>query len=247
MHRSDLADDPMAQFGRWFAEWNTARPYEAEAVILATVDADGWPSARTVLMKAFDGRGFVFYTNRRSAKGRDLEASGRAAMCFLWQLLERQVRVVGATEHLPESESDAYFASRPKDAQIGAWASPQSAVINDRAELEQLVAASEARFIHTINTDDTNADHPGNSKDSTNADHPGNSKDSTNADRTGNGGPVLRPPHWGGYILRPLSVEFWQGRRSRRHDRLRYRRAVSDLELGASAEQSRWNVERLAP
>ena len=132
LRRSDLADEPMEQFGRWFAEWKAVQPDEADSAILATVDDAGWPSARTVLLKAFDGRGFVFYTNRRSAKGRDLEASRRAAMCFLWRCVERQVRVAGPVEHLPDGESDDYYASRPRGAQIGAWASPQSAVISDR-------------------------------------------------------------------------------------------------------------------
>ena len=202
LSEEDLADDPIVQFKHWFDEWLSAKPYDANAVILATVDADGWPSARAVLLKGLDERGFLFHTDRRSAKGLDLDRSHRASLCFLWHPLERQVRVVGTAEHLPDDESDAYFASRPRGAQIAASASPQSKVIADRAELERLTAETEARFATA--------------------------------------GTVPRPPHWGGYLVRPIAVEFWQGRRSRLHDRLRYRR--SDPGPGAG-----WVVERLAP
>ena len=202
LREEDVADDPIVQFQRWLEEWLSAKPYDANAVILATTDADGWPSARAVLLKGLDERGFVFHTNRRSAKGLDLDRSRRASLCFLWHPLERQVRVVGTAEHLPDDESDAYFASRPRGAQIAASASPQSEAIADRAELERLTAEAEARFATS--------------------------------------GTVPRPPHWGGYLVRPVTVEFWQGRRSRLHDRLRYRR--SDTAAGAD-----WVIERLAP
>ena len=202
LREEDVADDPIVQFQRWFDAWLSAKPYDANAVILATTDADGWPSARAVLLKGLDERGFVFHTNRRSAKGLDLDRSHRASLCFLWHPLERQVRVVGTAEHLPDDESDAYFASRPRGAQIAASASPQSETIADRAELERLTAEAEARFATS--------------------------------------GTVPRPPHWGGYLVRPITVEFWQGRRSRLHDRLRYRR--SDRAAGAD-----WVIERLAP
>ena len=202
LREEDVADDPIVQFQRWLEEWLSAKPYDANAVILATTDADGRPSARAVLLKGLDERGFVFHTNRRSAKGRDLERSHRAALCFSWHALERQVRVVGTAEQLPDDESDAYFASRPRGAQIAASASPQSEVIADRAELERLTAEAEARFATS--------------------------------------GTVPRPPHWGGYLVRPVTVEFWQGRRSRLHDRLRYRRP--DQAAGAD-----WVIERLAP
>ena len=198
----DVADDPIVQFERWFEEWLSTEPYDANAVILATTGADGWPSARAVLLKGLDERGFVFHTNRRSAKGLDLDRSHRASLCFLWHPLERQVRVVGTVEHLPDAESDAYFASRPRGAQIAARASPQSEVIADRAELERLTAETEARFAASE--------------------------------------PVPRPPYWGGYLVRPVTVEFWQGRRSRLHDRLRYRR--SDSTPGGD-----WVIDRLAP
>ena len=202
LREEDVADDPIVQFQRWLEEWLSANPYDANAVILATTDADGWPSARAVLLKGLDERGFVFHTNRRSAKGLDLDRSHRASLCFLWHPLERQVRVVGTAEHLPDDESDAYFASRPLGAQIAASASPQSEAIADRAELERLTAEAEARFATS--------------------------------------GTVPRPPHWGGYLVRPITVEFWQGRRSRLHDRLRYRR--SGRAAGAD-----WVIERLAP
>ena len=198
----DVDDDPIVQFKRWFDQWLATKPYDANAVILATTDADGWPSARAVLLKGLDERGFVFHTNRLSAKGLDLDQSHRAALCFLWHPVERQVRVVGTVEHLPDDESDAYFESRPRGAQIAASASPQSAVIADRAELERLTAETEARFAPEA--------------------------------------PVPRPSYWGGYLVRPLTVEFWQGRRSRLHDRLRYRR--SEAPAGTD-----WVMERLAP
>lgn len=207
LSEGDVADDPIVQFGRWFEEWTATRPYDASAVIVATTDADGWPSARAVLLKGLDERGFVFHTNRRSAKGLDLERSPQAALCFLWHPLERQVRVVGSVEHLPDDESDAYFASRPRGAQIAAWASPQSQVIAERSELERLTAVVDARF---------------------------------KVDAT-----VPRPSHWGGYLVRPRAVEFWQGRRSRLHDRLRYRRP--DPMPGSAGSPSGWVIERLAP
>jgi pyridoxamine 5'-phosphate oxidase len=183
---SDLADDPVEQFRRWFAAWLAEEPFDANVAVVATVDDDGWPQARAVLLKGVDDRGFVFFTNYESDKGRAIDATGRAALTFVWREMERQVRV----------ESDDYFASRPRGAQLGAWASAQSTVIEHRHVLEARVAEIAAR-------------HPD---------------------------VVPRPPHWGGFLIRPRTVEFWQGRADRLHDRLRYRRAADT-----------WTIERLAP
>jgi pyridoxamine 5'-phosphate oxidase len=189
--------DPIAQFRAWFEEARDAGVAEPEAMTLATVGPAGRPSARIVLLRGLDERGFAFYTNLESAKARDLRARPHAALTFAWLALDRSVRVEGAVHPLPEAESDAYFASRPRGSQLGAWASPQSQVIAGRDELDRRVAAAEARF----------------------------------AD-----GPVRRPPFWGGYVVAPASLELWQGRPSRLHDRLRYVRAGGT-----------WRLERLAP
>ncbi len=197
LSESDVDPDPIRQFTRWLDDAISAEVTDTNAMVLATVSPEGQPRARTMLLKGVDEEGFVFYTNCRSAKARDLEANPRASLCFLWRELERQVRVEGTVVHVPHEESDAYFATRPRGSQIGAWASPQSEVIPDREALD-----ARAR--------DLDEEHRGRD--------------------------VPRPPHWGGYRLLPATIEFWQGRRDRLHDRLRYR-----------LEGDQWVLERLAP
>jgi pyridoxamine 5'-phosphate oxidase len=192
-----LDADPLVQFGRWFEDAAAEGIYEPHATALSTVDAEGRPSCRYVLLRGVDERGFRFFTSYRSAKARDLDGQGVAALTWGWLEQHRSVRARGSVRRLEPDESDAYFASRPRGSQIAAWASPQSEVIASRSELDRRVAEIEERFA---------------------------------------GRDVPRPEHWGGYLLEPLEVEFWQGRGSRLHDRLRYRRADGG-----------WALERLAP
>jgi pyridoxamine 5'-phosphate oxidase len=188
--------DPMRQFASWLEQAIAARLPEPNAMTLATVGEGGRPSTRIVLLKDYDERGLVWYTNYESRKGRELAAHPAAALQFHWVELERVVRIEGTVEKVTEAESDAYFATRPLDSRIGAWASPQSQVIGSRAVLVANAARYGARFMLK----------------------------------------PPRPPHWGGFRLLPEAWEFWQGRKSRLHDRLRYR-----LDAGG------WIRERLAP
>ena len=198
LRRSDLDPDPIEQFGRWLTEAEGAGVPLPNAMALATADADGRPSVRHVLLRGLDGRGFVFNTNRSSGKGRELEANPHAGLVFLWKQLDRQVCVAGDVVRTEEADDDAYFATRPREAQLGAWASRQSAPIQDRGALEARLEEMTVRF------EDVE---------------------------------VPRPPFWGGYRVVPRSIEFWQGRRHRLHDRFRYTRD----ETGA------WRIERLSP
>jgi pyridoxamine 5'-phosphate oxidase len=194
--RAQLREDPMEQFAVWFERALAEAPL-AEAMTLATVDESGTPDARMVLLKGFGPAGFRFFSNYESAKGKQLGAAGWAAIVVYWRELDRQVRARGAVERLSAEDSDAYFESRARDAQIGAWASPQSRRIHSRGELDALVDDAVQRFGE---------------------------------------GRIPRPAHWGGYVLRPETVEFWQGQVARLHDRFRYTRTDGG-----------WTIERLAP
>ncbi|GAA0473470.1 pyridoxine/pyridoxamine 5'-phosphate oxidase [Paractinoplanes deccanensis] len=193
-----MAADWTTQFAAWFIEASGFGLPEPNAMIVASATPSGHPSARTVLLKEYDARGFVFFTNYESRKGAELAANPHASLVFPWFPMQRQVIVLGTVERVTRAETEAYFASRPRGSQLGAWASPQSTVVPDREAVDAGLEAVRERF---------------------------------------GDGPVPPPPHWGGLRVLPETVEFWQGRSNRLHDRLRYRRTGDDL----------WVLERLAP
>ena len=198
LRRGELDPDPVAQFNHWLAAAVREQIPEPNATVLSTVDAGGQPWSRTVLLKVCDSRGFAFFTNYESAKGRQLAANPRAALTLLWASLERQVNIAGTITRTSREESEQYFQTRPADSRLGAWASQQSRVIAGRAQLEKQFDEARSKF---------------------------------------GGTRIPLPPHWGGYVLDPHTIEFWQGRRSRLHDRLRYTRQPGEP----------WKIERLSP
>lgn len=193
----DLAADWWIQFDRWFADAVDAGLPEPNAMIVATADPDGRPSARTVLLKGYDERGLVFYTNYESRKGVELAANPYASLVFPWFPMRRQVVVCGSVSRVTRADTEAYWATRPRESQLGAWASPQSQVVPDRDALDRIYEEAERRFPEQ----------------------------------------APAPEHWGGLRVAPHTVEFWQGRTGRLHDRLRYRRT----------DEGVWIIERLAP
>ncbi|MFF9041229.1 pyridoxamine 5'-phosphate oxidase [Streptomyces sp. NPDC014892] len=200
LDESELAAGPMEQFGRWFLQAaQEGAVFEPNAMVVSTADAEGRPSSRTVLMKAYDAQGFVFYTNYDSRKARDLAANPYVSLLFPWHALARQVIVTGSAVRTGRDETAAYFRTRPHGSQLGAWASAQSSVISSRAELDAAYEELHARYPE--------------------------------------GEQVPVPPNWGGFRVVPRSVEFWQGRWNRLHDRLRY----------VAEPDGSWRVERLSP
>jgi pyridoxamine 5'-phosphate oxidase len=200
LDEADLTPAPLALFRRWLDQATAAGVHEPNAMVVATVSGEGRPSSRLVLLKGLDDRGFVFYTNYDSRKSTEIGHTPWCALLFPWHPLERQVRVEGPATRLSGAENAAYFATRPRASQLGAWASPQSQVVASRAELDQRYEAVAERFAE---------------------------------------GEVPVPPYWGGFVVVPEVVEFWQGRRGRMHDRLRYRRDPSTT--------TGWTTDRLAP
>jgi pyridoxamine 5'-phosphate oxidase len=221
LRRRDLEADPIVQFRKWFDQASGARasgrvrkffirlykrlllasgaePLDLTAMMLATVDQQGGPSARVVLLKGVDQRGFVFFTNYESRKGQELAGNPQAALVFYWPDQERQVCIAGEVSQLPMAESDAYFRTRPRGSRLAAWASKQSSTVKDRAALEEKWKQMEARYANQE---------------------------------------IPRPPFWGGYLLAPVRIEFWQGRPNRLHDRFRYTRQPDKT----------WLIERLSP
>jgi pyridoxamine 5'-phosphate oxidase len=198
LRRAELDPDPIMQFAKWFGEAAAGDIRDVNAMNLATVNANGVPFSRVVLLKGISDRGFVFYTNYRSAKGHEMEENPRVALNFFWVQLSRQVRISGQVEKTTREESEEYFQSRPRGSQLGAWASEQSAIIPSRDALEAKLAEVQARFGDSV---------------------------------------IPLPPNWGGYRVVPGTIEFWQGRTNRLHDRFRYSRQADGS----------WLIERLSP
>ncbi len=198
LSEADVAATPKEQFDRWWSDAMKSDILEVNAMTLATVNKEGEPSARIVLLKGYDERGFVFFTNYNSAKGSELAHNSNACLVFFWKELERQVRITGMAEKISNEESIAYFNSRPDGSKIGAWASPQSLAVAGKAWLKETFDYYMERFKH---------------------------------------GEIPKPPHWGGYRVKPVKTEFWQGRPSRMHDRILY----------TKQPDSNWKIERLAP
>jgi pyridoxamine 5'-phosphate oxidase len=196
--KEEVAENAMQQFERWWQDAMKSEIEEVNAMTLATASSDGLPAARTVLLKGYHVDGFRFFTNYESFKGRQLMENPRACLVFFWKELERQIRITGLVEKLSKEESEDYFKSRPEGSQIGAWASPQSEVIESSEWLAKRANEMEAQFAEKA---------------------------------------IPRPPHWGGYVVRPVTIEFWQGRPNRLHDRLLY----------TLQENGNWTIERLAP
>jgi len=196
---NELDPNPFGQFSRWFADAKQQQPHLPEAMTVATCGTDGRITARVCLLKDFDERGFVFYTNYNSRKAEHIHENPRVALCFFWPVDDRQVRIEGAAVKVTEEESDAYWATRPRGSQLGAWTSSQSSVVScGRGDLEQRFRELETTYRELA---------------------------------------IPRPPHWGGYRVIPVELEFWQGRPDRLHDRMRYR----------LREPKDWIIERLAP
>ena len=198
LNEEDVADSPFTQFERWWQDAGQSQIDEMNAMTLATSGKDGVADARTVLLKAFDEKGFVFFTNYNSSKSAQLDTNASCCLLFFWKELERQVRINGVAEKISIKESIDYFDSRPEESKIGAWASPQSVVVAGKAWLKETYQYYAERFRH---------------------------------------GKIPKPPHWGGYRVKPVRIEFWQGRPSRMHDRILY----------TEEAPGKWKTERLAP
>jgi pyridoxamine 5'-phosphate oxidase len=198
LSEKDVMGNPIDQFEKWWNEAIKSNLDEVNAMTLATSSADGTPAARTVLLKGYDHKGFIFFTNYESYKGKQLQENPKATLVFFWKELQRQVIISGTVEKVSAEESDEYFNSRPRGSRIGAWTSPQSSIIENREWLEAREMQMEKKF---------------------------------------EGHEITRPPHWGGFRVMPVSIEFWQGRSSRLHDRIQY------LIDGANF----WMIRRLAP